>query len=199
MAVGLEQLEIADLGGSNNPSAVVFALNNITSRTISGATYQICGYYNSSSYLCIAIRTYPFGRWTIYQYDGVDQTDLGTITADSHQNISLAIDADGLIHISWGVHDEALKYRRSDAAIGSWTGGVTTSQSMLGTNESSVSYPTFFVSPDGVLYFTFRDGTSGDGDQYLYAWDDSTDTWSAATGTGTNGLLINGNTDSISP
>ena len=196
MATELEMLDVDGLGNTSSPNSVVFNLSNIFSRTISGVTYQIAGFYNSASKLCIAIRTYPFGRFRIYRFDGVDKTDLGSITADGHQNIALAIDADGLIHIAWGVHNGSLLYRRSDAAIGSWTGGVTAAQSMLGTNEASVSYPVFFISPTGKLYFTFRDGISGNGDQYFYVWDDAGDTWSS--GVGAAGKLINGKTSTAS-
>lgn len=191
MATGLETLTVKGQGGANDANGGGRQTGpRLFSRTISGTTYQVTGYISSALKVVIGWRIYPYGAWTLYHYDGTDQTDLGTVTDDPHYAVSVIIDADGLVHFSWGMHNEALKYRRSSAALGSWTGGVTAAQSMLGTNESSVAYPLFFVSPVGKLYFTFRDGTSGNGDQYFYKWDDSGDTWSAAVGAA--GKLVDG-------
>jgi hypothetical protein len=64
---------------------------------------------------------------------------------------------------------------------------------MLGTNESSVTYPIFFNNPStGQLYFTFRFGSSGGGNQFFYAYNAGTTTWVAAAGTATAGLLVQG-------
>jgi hypothetical protein len=96
------------------------------------------------------------------------------------------------------MHAEALKYAKSNAAIDTWTGTLTTGLSMLGTNESSATYPTFINDPAGNLYFIFRDGVSGNGDLYLYKYTHGTTTWSAAAGT-TAGKVINGKTSSVNP
>jgi hypothetical protein len=135
------------------------------------------------------------GAWTLYEMDGSGGRPTITISADdNHHTISVGIDPNGFIHVSYDVHRDPLKYRKSDAAINSWTGGMTAELSMVGTNESDVTYPTFFNDPSGVLYFMFRDGASGNGDLYFYEYDESGTSWAAATGTSTGGLLIEGTT-----
>jgi hypothetical protein len=66
---------------------------------------------------------------------------------------------------------------------------------MVGTNENSVSYPTFINDPSGNLYFIFRDGTSGNGDLYMYKYNHGATTWAGVTGT-TAGKVIDGKSES---
>jgi len=118
-------------------------------------------------------------------------SDLG----DNHDHIALGIDETGIIHISYDQHSGALKYFRMPTAS-SVLGTAGSDISMVGTNESSVTYPVFFNDTADKLFFMFRDGISGDGDEYLYEYASGTTTWAAATGTSTAGLLVDGKTAS---
>lgn len=168
----------------------------IASVDISGTRYQATAFWDHrGGNLCIGTRTLPSGEWSIERYDGSHPSASIQGTDDSHNVPNIGLDPNGYLHIAYDMHNGSLKYRRSDAALNSWTGGLTTTLSMLGTNETSVSYPTFFNDPAGTLYFMFRDGNASSGDIYFYEYDESGTSWSAATGTGTNGILIDGSSD----
>ncbi len=99
---------------------------------------------------------------------------------DTHNVISMAIDGDGVIHMSWGMHVNTLLYARSTGPV---TGDDPIVMTSLGTagmtgQESSVTYPKFQTLPDGDVIFLFREVGSGNGDWYLNRYDTVTDTWS---------------------
>lgn len=116
--------------------------------------------------------TGPAPRWQTF--------DLSTIAGnplimppveDSHQVASLIVDDDGHIHIVANIHGGSLRYVRSTSPhdITAWT-----TPGMIGTEESQMSYPRFALHPDGDVFFLYRDGTSGNGDNYLLRYDGST-------------------------
>ena len=98
------------------------------------------------------------GAWTTHttQYTGN--------MADAHNCISLAVDGDGFLHVSWDHHGNPLRYCRS-VEPGSLE--LTGKLSMVGTKEGRVTYPEFYALPNGDLLFFYRDGSSGNGDLVL--------------------------------
>lgn len=176
---------------SSHANPNTYRWNSITSVTLSGTTYQAICFWNSSGNLVIGKRTLD-GAWTLYTYNGGGGLATIAITAgDNHNVCSIGIDPDGFIHVCYDMHAVALKYRKSDAAINTWTGTLGDAISMVGTNESSVTYPTFVNDPAGNLYFLFRDGASANGDLFMYKYTHGTTTWAGVAGT-TAGKLIDG-------
>jgi len=49
---------------------------------------------------------------------------------------------------------------------------------MVGTEEGSVTYPLFMKLPDGRLLFSYRNGSSGNGNQLINVYDTTSKTWS---------------------
>lgn len=99
---------------------------------------------------------------------------------DTHNVISMAIDGDGVIHMSWGMHGNSLLYAKSTTSV---LGDGPIVMTSLGTGgmtgqESAVTYPKFLTLPDGDVLFLFRELGSGNGDWYLNRYDTGTDTWS---------------------
>ena len=172
----------------------------LTQVNLSGTVYEAITYWNNNGNLVIGKREQG-GAWTLYTMDGTGGRPTISLSgaADNHDTAVIGLDPNGFIHVAYDHHVDALNYRTSDAAIDTWTGGMTAEKSMLGTNEAGVTYPTFFNDPIGTLYFMFRDGSAGNGDLFFYEYDESGTSWSAATGTGTGGKLIDGKTDSFSP
>jgi hypothetical protein len=161
--------------------------STIASIELSGTRYQATVLNEWNSALAICTRTLPGGQFTRYRFSSIGAS------GDSHDFSSIGIDKNGFMHVCYDHHNSALKYRRSNAAINTWTGTLTSTLSMLGTNENVVTYPNFLRHPTtGVLYFFFRDGGPAGGDLFMYAYDADAETWSAAPGTGTGGLLIDG-------
>lgn len=162
--------------------------SSIVSFKVGDDVYQVYAYWDSAGHLAFAKRTTNSETWTIYT------TAIDLTSADVHRGPSLGIDPHGYLHVAYDLHSEPLKYRRSTATIASFNGTLGAAISMLGTNETEATYPTFFNDPAGKLYFIFRDGLSGGGDLYFYAYDEDTTTWTAATGTAAGGKLIGGKT-----
>jgi hypothetical protein len=109
-------------------------------------------------------------------------------TLDSHNYIAVAEDDQGYIHVSGDMHAVALKYMRSTTpgSLTDWTTG------MVGTEETSATYPHFFKAKNGVLYFWYRTGSSGDGDWVLNRWNSSTLTWTRVA------LVLQGTVENVS-
>jgi hypothetical protein len=196
MATNLETFPRNIYVGANSPNSCSFQNQSIASRTISGVTWQVCGFWaldTATGKLAIGVRQLPWGAWTIYKYNGVGGfTDISLSADDAHNVVCVEIDADGYVHVAYDHHTSALHYRRSDAPLASWTGALTAELSMLGTNETAVTYPCFFRDPQGVLRFMFRQqNAAGSGaDYYFYQYTEGTTSWAACSGTGTAGKLI---------
>jgi hypothetical protein len=89
---------------------------------------------------------------------------------DSHNNVVLAFDTAGGVHVAGNMHASRLVY-------GSAPPGDLSSlalRPMIGRNEESITYPTFVNRPDGRLLFVYRDGASGDGRWLVNAYDGET-------------------------
>lgn len=134
----------------------------------------------------ISKRTLPLGGWST----PVDlSTWLGTVAANGHLTLAVAVDSDGYVHVTGNNHATALTYARSTAP-GSIAGWATAA--MTGSNEAQVTYPAFVMADDTTLLFFFRDGTSGNADLMLNRYDLSTQTWSRV------GKIIDGKVSSES-
>lgn len=94
---------------------------------------------------------------------------------DSHNDIAMAVDAGGHIHVSGNMHVDPLVYFRSTEPLDATT--LQRVDGLLGRDEDAVTYPTFLQGPDGALVFAYRDGGSGDGRRLLNAYDPVTESW----------------------
>ena len=92
-----------------------------------------------------------------------------------HHAITLGRDRNGFFHLSGAMHNVPLKYMRTSVPDDIST--LIDINRMAGTEENSVTYPQFFNSPDGTLYFTYRDGSSGDGNQIINKYNESLNEW----------------------
>lgn len=164
----------------------------ITTREISGTTYQVCIYYSEDAYVVIGKRTLPGGAWTLYH-----KADLGAVSARNHAGPAIEIDADGYIHLVFDTyHDGPANYYRSDNPISSWTGILTNIGEFTGAgHEGDISYPTFFRDPLGTLYFFHRQGQPADSDIFLRVYDEDTTSWAGVTGAEADGLIIEGHNE----
>ena len=174
---------------SDTPNGSYSADQIITSRTISGTKYQVLAFWNNAGLLTFGKRADSgagFGSWSYY-------TTAIAVTADfdNHETISIAIDSTGIVHVCYDNRNDALRYRRSDASVATWAGGLTSGLAFTSSNEAEVTYAILFEDSAGEIYVTYRDGGAGDGDQYLKKYNTGTSTWADATGT-TAGLIMDG-------
>lgn len=168
-----------DQGRANtNINAVPIRFNALT--TV--GAYQFTSYYQGDGKLLVGRRPVGADTWDLFR----TQFTANNIN-DSHDVSSIAIDGDGILHMSWGMHATAFFYTKSTASVlnanpinlvGGNTGNSAAINSMTGLYNTSVTYPAFYNLPDGDLLFMYRNGSSGSGDYRLRRYDTATDQWS---------------------
>lgn len=168
-AISLSRLPVNASGIiSYNGSAHI--QDNVT--TFNGRQYAVWWGADTKAY--IGVKTLPDGAWSTFCLSDVSGNPFGTAVLDAHNALTVAVDSTGVIHVFGNQHNSALKYMKSTAA-GSITGWATAS--MVGTNETSMTYPSPVRGTDGTLYFWYREGLSGSGDNYLNRYDTVSGTW----------------------
>ncbi|MBO9602548.1 MAG: BNR-4 repeat-containing protein [Novosphingobium sp.] len=163
------------------------------SRTIGGTQYQVLSFWNVMQHMVLQVRSNSgagWSAWTTCVYDGrAGRPNIALTSSDDHRAITLGIDRDGYLHISYDEHINALHYRRSNVPLSTWAGALTGELPMLGANESAVSYVQFFNDPDGKLYTIMR---SGETQAFIYGYDETTG-WAALAGSATGGKVLDCN------
>ena len=111
-------------------------------------------YYDAEGYLILGKRKLKEDKWTLHrtQYKGN--------VKDAHNIISIMVDGDGYVHVSFDHHGHKLNYCRG-IAPGSLELGEK--EMMTGVDESNVTYPEFYPLSGGDLLFAYRSGSSGRG------------------------------------
>lgn len=143
--------------------------------------WQYATFYNGEGRVSVGRRTLPGGQWETFSLD-----DYTFATVDSHNSVVIGIaPGDGSIHLSFDHHKHPLKYRLSvpgaanDPENTAWSADLfgPIRNELDGTALPDVTYPRFIPAPDGALLFTYRVGTSGNGDEILYEYDSATGDW----------------------
>ena len=159
--------------------------------------YQYTAFWNTNRQVVMARRQLPDGSWEKFDF-----TDYTNTADDAHNTISLGIcPGDGTLHLSFDHHGNDLHYRRSvtglttSPASAVWAASSFTSVSNsleAGTPVALVTYPRFVTEPGGTrLLLATRIGSSGSGDEFLWEYDSSDQTWVSL------GRFIDGITDSV--
>ena len=150
---------------SNSVNTVIFRQNAITTHK----NTQFTAYYDADSNLILAKRELPNGAWV------TAKTQYTGNTADAHNTISIAVDGEGFLHVSWDHHDNELRYAISKTPLGLVLGDKI---GMTGIDEQKVSYPQFYnLTNTGGLLFMYRSGQSGRGVLVLNSYDVLTKKW----------------------
>ncbi len=129
---------------------------------------QFVAYYDAERRMTVAHR--PLGN-SDWDYQVLPET----VGWDSHNSVTMALDSAGNLHVSGNMHVRPLVYFRTHK-----TGNIHALDripTMTGDAEQRVTYPRFFESPDGALVFTYRDGSSGSGNQIYKIYDAETQQW----------------------
>lgn len=129
---------------------------------------QYIAFYDTEGRVVLGKRSIGSANWTL------SPTDFNGNVRDAHNVISIMVDGDGYLHLSWDHHGHPLRYCRSRAP-GSLEMGPM--ESMVGDKENRVTYPEFYRLPDGDLLFLYRDGSSGRGDLMMNYYDLNSREW----------------------
>ena len=146
--------------------------------------YQFTSYYGADGKVIVGRRnlaTSP-GTWDLLR----TQFTSDNIN-DAHNTSSIAIDGDGYLHMAWGVHGNSLPYSRSTAPVlngnpfhlvGDSVGNSASIANALPLQTNGITYPEFWNIPgSGDLLFTYRTGSSGNGEYQLARWNNASDVW----------------------
>lgn len=129
----------------------------------------VVAYYNSERQLSIASKPLQWDGWRIHRLDSW----LGW---DSHNSLSVAFDAAGHIHLSGNMHNDPLLYFKTEVA-GDIRSFRRIKTMVTADKERAVTYPHFFKNKTGNLYFSYRDGGSGSGNNIYNRYDEKRERW----------------------
>lgn len=155
---------VADGYSKTSVNTVIFRSNSLV--THRGAQY--IAFYNSDCRLTLGKRTLGSDAWQIAPTQYVGNC------ADAHNSISLMVDGEGYLHLSFDHHGHPLKYCRSIAPESLQLGELTP---MTGRDEGNVTYPEFYRMPDGNLIFAYRSGASGRGNLVMNRYSTKSRQW----------------------
>lgn len=157
-------IPVADGWAGNSINAVVFRKNSL----VTFNNIQFIAFYNPKGVLTLGKRTLPATKWEI-----VETSFRGNVH-DAHNSISIMVDGEGFLHISWDHHGNALNYVHSVRPLSL---ELSAKLPMTGLNETNVTYPEFYKMPDGNLIFLYRDGRSGKGNLVMNRYNAGTKMW----------------------
>lgn len=149
---------------NNSVNAVIFRKNSL----VTYRDTQFIAYYNQDKFVMLGKRKVGSDTWVL------KQTPYQGNTNDAHNAISIMVDGDGYIHMSWDHHNHTLRYAKS---VKPNSLDLTPKLSMAGTDEKSVAYPEFYKMPNGNLLFFYRNGASGQGNLVINKYDTRSQKW----------------------
>ena len=152
--------------------------------THEGYQYAIWYHNGSDQDIFIGRRNLTGNAWEIF--DTGFNMEIGNLTWDSHNIVSMGISSDGRIHISYDHHVHPLRYLTTNAGVATSAGGTWNSSIFLperntlnvgGPSIARITYPRFTNVGDD-LVFTYRDFGSGNGDHRIADYNSQTGLWS---------------------
>lgn len=164
MPFRITETEVGYGWANNSVNTVIFRKNAVTSHK----DVQFTAYYDEDTNLILAKKHLESDVWER------NKTQYKGNAKDAHNTISIAVDGDGFLHVSWDHHDTRLRYAVSKTPLSLELGPE---QPMTGLNEKEVSYPQFYNLKDGSLFFIYRSGRSGQGTLMANSYNLKRKTW----------------------
>lgn len=165
----LEQLDLAPVWAGH---PVGFSL--LTSKDT-----QYVAYYDKDRRMTLASRPLSSKQWTLFPLHTEQETpgkwSPAQLLWDSHNNVTIALDSAGHLHIAGNMHVHPLVYFKTEKP-----GDITSVKfvgKMTGQRENRCTYPRFLNGPKGELIFAYRDGSSGNGSDVYNVYDVSSSSW----------------------
>lgn len=133
------------------------------------APYQFVAFYDAERQMTVAARTLDSETWRLIRVPE-------RIGWDSHNYVTMTLDDSGYLHLSGNMHVRPLVYFRTTRPYD--IESFTRIPGMVGSDEQRATYPQFFRGPRQELIFTYRDGSSGNGNQIYNVYEERTRVWS---------------------
>ncbi len=148
--------------------------------------YQYAAWYHNGNDQDIFVgrRNLNGNTWEIF--DTGHDMEIGNLTWDSHNIVSMGISSDGRIHLSYDHHVHQLRYLTTNPGVATSAGGPWNSSIFLpersslnagGASIPRITYPRFTNVGDDMV-FTYRDFGSGNGDHRIADYNAQTGQWS---------------------
>ncbi|MDE6768734.1 MAG: BNR-4 repeat-containing protein, partial [Muribaculaceae bacterium] len=176
---GVPQLKYAPLSSEAGESSLIELGNGYSGTSVNTAVFrtnsivtngdtQYISYYDPDGYVTLGKRKHGSNDWEIHktQYKGN--------VKDGHNVISMGVDGDGYIHVSFDHHGHPLRYAKGIAPGSLELGDMI---SMTGIDEEKVTYPEFYSMSNGDLLFVYRSGASGRGNMAINRYDVKDKKW----------------------
>ncbi len=185
----LGQHDLPDLASIQDPFADVHPAGGEFNLLTEGDD-QYVAYYNADRRLTAAHRRLSVGTWKKKVLTDARALFTYLDGFDTHNSLNIALDANGDLHVSGNMHVEPMSYWRTTTP-----GDITSLKSPTDPNgpapmpeaePGNTTYPEFYNGAGDDLFFTYRGGTSGNGEEYINSYDVISKTWS---GVGPNGLV----------
>jgi len=162
--VSCSLIEVGSGYSSTSVNTTVFRNSSIATL---GET-QFIAYYDENGFLTLGKRNLCDNMFEIQksQYQGN--------VKDAHNIISLMVDGEGYLHVSFDHHGHPLKYCRSIEPMSLNLGEL---EPMVNRDEQDVTYPEFYRLADGSLLFAYRSGASGRGNLFLNRYSLDSHSW----------------------
>ncbi len=157
-------VKVGDGYSKTSVNTTVFRNNSV----VTHGNTQYISYYDADGYMVLGKRNLKSDKWTLHrtQYKGN--------VKDGHNVISMMVDGDGYIHVSFDHHGHKLNYCRS---VKPYSLEIGEKEPMTGEDEDKVTYPEFYSLKGGDLLFVYRSGSSGRGDMIMNRYDLKTRKW----------------------
>ncbi|MDH6342199.1 hypothetical protein M2480_002107 [Parabacteroides sp. PFB2-12] len=149
---------------NNSVNTTIFRKNSL----VTFQDTQFIAFYNQEGYMVLGKRKLGETTW------GLQPSPYQGNVNDAHNVISIMVDGEGFLHVSWDHHGHALRYAKGIAPYSLTLGEK---EAMTGETEENVTYPEFFRMPDGDLLFMYRDGSSGRGNLVMNRYSTETQKW----------------------
>lgn len=157
VTAALQAQKLVSVGEGYSKTSVNTAIFR-TNSLVTDGDKQYISYYDPDGYVVVGRRKLGTDRWTL------QRTQFKGKVEDAHNVISMMVDGDGYIHLSFDHHGNPLRYCRSVAPDSLSFGEL---EPMTGRDEEDVTYPEFYRLADGDLLFVYREGASGRGNMVM--------------------------------
>lgn len=157
-------VNVADGFSSTSVNTAVFRTNSL----VTDGDTQYISFYDPEGYVTLGKRKHGNDNWEL------NRTQYKGNVKDGHNIISIGVDGEGYVHVSFDHHGNPLHYAKG-VAPGSLELGEM--QPMTGTDEGKVTYPEFYTLSNGDLLFVYRSGASGRGNMAINRYDVKTGKW----------------------
>ena len=163
-----EQLHAEPTTLERIPVAKVWSGHPVGFSLLTHDDLQFVAFYDADRQMTVGVRNLGSSDWTFKKLPE-------KVGWDSHNSITMKLDSKKHLHLSGNMHCVPIVYFRTAEPRDIQT--FERVESLVGENEDRATYPKFITGPNSEFIFTYRDGSSGSGNQIYDVYDVETNQW----------------------